>query len=53
VLLALGAMAAVLTLVRLRRRASAAPFLHGASCSDDGSCGCGPTGARPRVTARR
>ena len=52
-LLALGAIAAVLTVVRLRRSRCAAPAGHGAACSADGSCGCGPGAARLSGTAER
>jgi len=52
-LIALGAIAAVITFVRLRRRACAAPAGQDASCAVDGSCGCGPRVERLSGAAER
>ena len=41
-LLALAAIVGVVTFLRLRRKRCATPARHGASCSANGSCGCGP-----------
>lgn len=52
-LLALAAIAATVTFVRLRKSRCATPARQGAACSADGSCGCGPAAHRLSSTAER
>lgn len=52
-LLALAAIVAVVTFVRLRRKRCATPASQGASCSVEGSCRCGPAARRLSGAAER
>jgi mercuric ion transport protein len=52
-LIALGAIAAVIAFVRLRRKTCATRASQGTSCAADGSCGCGPVAERLSGAAER